>query len=276
MEKEIQLAFELFEHPKKMSAEDISEILIGTADALKFISQEITRSQDELNNWKVLYLSMNSPFHAVFSPSEQCPLDTSLEARSIFFSGQELISKSHKIPEAFSKDAIESLNRVYAARKRTGKSARFMYDEYELVSNTTLENNLSVLLQSLTSFEHYEWTTLTGKLQELSGKTQSGKKNPYFTLKPNLFSASVKCYFDDDENDFQKIHDNLKLNPIDISVFGKVKFNVKGQPLQVTEIKSYRIIPKVDSILKKRSEIDLNLTNGVNSVDYIKQVRNEI
>ncbi len=272
MAENIQFTFELSEHPEKMSAEDISDILLGTTSALKYISQEISKSGDGVFDWQILNIGMNKPFHAIFSPSDTCPIEIASKAERKFFQGQKLLSQKKELPESFNRDAIESLYRVYSARKRTGKLSRFINKSYEIKSNVDLEKNLEDLLQSLTKYEHFEWTTLTGKLQEVGGKPQISK-NPYFNLKTNIFGTTVKCYFCDEK--FREFRDYLELNPLEISVFGKVKFNDKGQPVDISEIQSYKIIPKIDSLIKSRSDIDINLTNGIDSVDYINQVRHK-
>ncbi len=274
MSGNIQLPFELSEHPEKMSAEDIADILTGTTSALKYISQEISKTEGSENNWQVLNIGMKSPFQIIFTPSDTCSAELALETESEFFKDQYLISqKKTDLPDTFNREAIESLNKEYTAVKRIGKTARFVNIDYEIKTNLQLEKNLKELLKIYSKYEYFEWTTLTGKLQEVGGKSQTGRKHPYFNLRTSVYGKSVKCYFEDEE--FEKFRANLELDPINVSVFGKVKFNNKGIPVNITQIKSWKIIKDIGNLLETKSDVEINITNGVNSVDHIDQVRHK-
>ncbi len=264
-----EIRIETFGHTAEMSAQDISDILLGVTDALRYLSSEIDKDMND-DEWIINYLSMQSPLLAcVIYKSDN---KIGCETRKDFFQGLECIQSGKELPIFFNKKILQSIKKVCNVGQKINGQIKISSGEYCCVISTKeFAANLESILKKLERTFHYEWTTLIGQLQDVDSKDKKSDHEPCLYLYSKLYNNTIICYFNGKM--FEEIRDNLQFNPIDVSIFGKVKFDKYNQPVEIVEITQYKILkPKV-----KFSEIKphgiLDLTGSVDSVDYIQQVR---
>lgn len=273
------LTIELLKHTQEVSASDIAEVILGTADTLKEISNEISNDEGLINDWKVTKITMESPFKSSFVMFDKSRENIALETGKRFILGQRIIEESGKAPEYFNEKITKNLIRIHEAkRKISGNGSaiiRFTYPGVgDITSSNKLDENLIQVYSLYTRGKYSEWTSLRGMLDTVGGKSahkRKGKKGPCFNLYVKLYNKDIPCFFN--ELQFEQIRNLLEIEPVYLSVYGKVKFNAKGQPLAVEEVEHYRKLLKP----VKEKNIDdirgLNITNGEDTSEYIQRVR---
>jgi len=272
MPENIDLKFEILDLVEEISAEDIADILTGTAEALKNIGDE----QDDTvnNNWKIVNISMHSPLQVLYVPEDKTRKEIAHETRKEFYAILEFIEENREIPPGCTQKTIECIYKVILAIKRIRIAKNIRYDSRDIgtmVITPKFDEHIEYIVQLFKKEAYTEWTTLIGKLSEVGGKGPTGDESPYFNLYSKLFQKRVRCYFADE--DFDKFHDYLQLNPIEVSIFGKVKFNIKGIPLSVTEITNHKILTPHEELSKTSEKCNIDITGGMNTLDYLHRVR---
>lgn len=268
MANKTEFKLELLNHVDEISAEDLADVLTGTAETLNLIGIELSGDNTINHEWKIVNISMHSPFQASYIPVDKSQPEIAEATSREFFNIQKLIEEKAEFPPKFNDRIANSLHKTIRARKKISKGMRYASsNKQEFVSTERYDENIEILIRMINIEAYSEWTTLIGKLWEVGGKGITKNKHPHFNLYSKLYGKSIVCYFD--EELFESIRADLQIDPIDVSISGKLHFNAKGVPLNVTEIMDYEKLPPINDI----KECVVDITGNLSAEEHLYRVR---
>ena len=110
---------------------------------------------------------------------------------------------------------------------------------------------------------HYEWASFRGVLENIL--TRGGKN--IFQIFDSLTDEEIQCHFTDE--DIPQVGTLIQKR---VLVYGRVRYDRVGRPVHI-EVEKFEGI--LDDDVGKISEAPAtNIAGGVDSVDYVRKIRN--
>ncbi len=265
MTKKNFLKLELIGHSEELDTNVLIDLIEGTIKTLKNIDKNTYNTDVD---WKIKTIIMHSPLELTLTPSGNT--EKSCDILNNFFEANNRFNENFELPEYLDQDGLEGLRQSYRGIE-TDQDVYIRTSSKDIGESTAKKETLENVEKAIKVYSEgkYEtWTTLKGKLESLSAKSATGRKGPNFSIYLGLYKKEIPCFISEEK--FQSIHKDLTIDPIDVKIYGKVRFNTKGIPLQVLEVKEYQKIEKHFSVDELK---DINITNGFGSASHIQSVR---
>lgn len=265
-----ELTIELIAKDHFFAPQSIITVIASITETLSILGRDVAEDQELDKEWVISKTSMQSPLQIEFSSRELQYKDFGDKVlnKTIFL--YEWLQNHQDLPEGYPKEIVEPLKSITTVLHNGVRQYKLKsYGRNDVVSTPQLNENISKVVELYTKENYTALTTLKGKMHELTAK--SPKRKPHFSLFVKLYKKNVNCIFHEDQ--FDDIKQLLEVNPIDIIVDGKAKFNAKGEPLSI-EVKNYKKIATVDKIIQLEELYEPDFTGTLDTSEYLFQIRN--
>lgn len=261
-----ELVIELIAKESYFDPHSVISAISGITDALSIIGNDLAESDELDTGWVI----MQSPFQIGFSSRETQSKEFGEKVINKTMSLYDWLEHHPDLPEGYSRDIVEPLQSISAILNNGISQYKLKTaGRKEIISSDQLKENINKVVDLYTKESYTAFTTLKGKMQELTAKSSKGK--PRFSLFVRLYKKKVNCVFDEDQ--FDDIKRLLEVNPVDIIVNGKAKYNAKGEPLSI-EVKEYKKISDSDKIIQLDDLYEPDLTGNLDTSEHLFKVRN--
>lgn len=235
---------------------------------LRDLDEIISESNRHSIKWKIAEISMNSPLQIVLFPASLPSKDYGREVITVFTDGmRELEESARALPRFFTNKILESIKRISGLLNNDFSGLDFFNPYTESVS-ITLQSMVNA--DKLLDKEYRDYITIEGQIELIS---------VHGDCKFNIYDAvygRIECKFKEDSDFFKRIG-NLKVDEVfslRVEVSGMAKHNRNGKPNSIDiETVGYFLpqsdLPQIDDLT------GINITNGVDSVEYISRMRND-
>jgi hypothetical protein len=261
----------------RISAEAVISVIQGTIDALKELNRSVSEYGKANIEWQIVFLSMQSPLEAVFEGVDERSDLQNVEAPTTitsWMSGLSLLESASECPPRFNERSLGAIVRIRSSCANRVRRVEYREDngEYLLLTDAMLFNaNQAILRISRTPQPRNDYVdhgSIEGVLTTLS--TRSGSDR--IVIAEGLDSHKVSCFFRDEANE-ERARKAWKRRVI---VTGAITYiGANGKPKRV-DVDDIRVMPE-ECELPQVDELErMDITNGVESAEYVRSIRDGI
>lgn len=238
-------------------------LVIAVQDTIRLL-QDLQKAKGvkdaDMQDWNIVAVEMHSPLTLTISPAHR--------GRSVmreFLTGLKAIESGTRRPRGFTDTGLAIARKLVSA-VANGDPMRFSSGR----RSVSLTQKASQNIEAIQSRQHGFSSNM-----ELEGRleTVSVHGEQYFCIYDPLTGEPIRCTFDE-SIDLKKISE-LMTHHARVRVSGLVKYNKAGVPVNVrvgtyTELPEQKDLPQIKDV----HAAGVNITQGVDSVEYIRKMRN--
>lgn len=246
-----------------ISVESFRSTFEGTIEALQGIDDLLSPGKKKLG-LDIKRININSPGNIVLTENDTTESDY---ARIVFDKlGNDLrtIDEKEEFPEDINHKTREGYDKIFNSIRNGVKSFSIISPglEERIYSDSFIEK-FSKAIKFEKDQSYIEWSTIEGVLLYLNLHSQPMS----FRLYDQLIRRYLKC-------EFGETHKKLAKEAIEkrVSVHGKTEFNRFRQPMNMS-VESIEIYPEINEIPKYKDLPVLDITDGLNSYDFVRRMR---
>lgn len=223
----------------------------------------------DVNNtlqWRIERVQMNSPLELVYAAEPRDEIgaydsDISEQCLDLFDSLQRGVRPSLRVPVTVFTDAaavISTMSNGVSRIHLRSKSDRVVTPNYERIKSALHELTADKL-----SDDYHEHTSLEGVL-----KTSSTHGGSHLCIYDRITGDAIHCKLGDEM--FKELFASSNMNRR-VSVTG-LAFYKKEKPVSIS-VESYEFLPSLQDVMPDRGPSGLNITGGMDSVEYLRSIR---
>lgn len=237
-------------------------------DILNNLEKEITGKNQINLIWEIAKIQKNTPLSmTIEGRATNGHLVEPMEVVKPFYTGLRLVNHKAQKPKHFTNTILKKARSMSTHLEDDITFLKFeVEDEQPLLINRKIIDNIDRLTKKLNPY-YKAHTSHEGylKIIDVHGKT------PEMCIYDTLTNEAIKCIFD--ENIVQELGANITKR---IRVFGETTYRrIDHKPTSV-EIDFYKILKNNDGLptLRDLHDAGINITNGLDSVEFVRELRN--
>jgi hypothetical protein len=226
---------------------------------LNSIAKNIEQTPVPDITWVITKIQMASPLTVTFAGrSRKRSLANSVIRDYVL--GTQQIQEKGELPRHFAASDIDLMSKMVGVLNDDIHSLSIGSPRQGKVQ---LTRHLAVNVQRIQRhLYHYEYTFFRGRLNDIL--TSHGAHE--FVIRDLLTDKSITCIFPPEEH--EKVGTLLLKR---VEVHGKAKFTRKGEPISI-EVADFDALPETSLKISEAAGIDI--TGGMDAVDYVRKIRN--
>jgi hypothetical protein len=261
----------------RISADAVISVIQETVDALKDVGRVVSERGKANIEWHIVSISMQSPLEAVFMGTDE--LTDRQESQSpiaieSWMSGLRRLESSAECPPGFTTKSLKSISHIQRFFAKQIRKVEYREDdeEYlpltdEIFHNAKIANS-QVRRSTETRTDYVDHGSIEGVLTTLSTSSGSDK----IVISESLDSHDVPCFFSDKAIE-EKARNAWKRRVI---VTGSITYSGEtGEPVNVN-VEGIRVMPAEVELPRLDVLEPVDITNGVESSEYVRRIRDGI
>lgn len=227
---------------------------------LKIIEREMHGSSRI--KWRVHDIQRSNPYRTVLYATSKGGRLKHQGVGLALRNGFRTLETSVEPPQYFNDEALDITKKAMMHLSNGFKSVSFADLRNEDKVHPTLQTLVNIeKLKQLSTQIHYEWSTITGKIESLDIHDAEDQS---FGIWHALTGQPIECLFGSEHRD--KVIKNIDKR---VSVHGRLKYDRYGVPKEIEVSEITEIPPTRFQDIKP-----LNITNGENTAEFIRKQRN--
>jgi hypothetical protein len=233
-------------------------VVQNTLTILREVDAELSEQRLGSLTWRISNVSLNSPLEMTIFAEPNADLDVSRDVVEVITTGlRQIDSSPDSIPAFFTPRALEGAKRLVSVLNDGIERIALRSPQGELVTPTQrVAANVDELIQ-----DYEELTTFEGPLEAV---TLRGKRIFYIW---DPIDGRISCRFPEDMLDEVRT-----LLGHRASVYGRARFSSTGKPLFI-QVEEVERLPSQEELPKVKNLKPINITNGLDSVEYVRRQR---
>jgi len=239
-------------------------LVTALQDTIRLL-QELQRAKGvkdaEIQEWNIISVEMHSPLTLTMAPAKRGPSVTRQ-----FMTGMKTIQRVPQRPRGFNDTALALARKLSTVVSNGGGPLRFSFGRQSVSLTRKAFQNLEAIQSRHCGFS--ATMELEGRLETVSVHGEE-----YFCIYDPLTGEPIRCSFDKSIS-LVKISELLTRHAR-VRVNGLVRYNKASVPVQVrvanyTELLEQKDLPQIKDV----HEAGVNIAQDVDSVEYIRKIRN--
>lgn len=238
----------------------LTTLINKTARILSALDKSTSGGEPFVRRWRILSMHMASPGTIVAAGEleDQKSLFAEDDPTDVFIDGIRILEQGKGRPTYFTDDSLETAKEIVGLLNGDVTKLSFSNPNRNVIPTQHLAANVDALVLPC---DYEDWATIEGDLLDvvLHGR-------PAFKVYDPLTDRGITCQFEDEQ--LVKVKEAL---PHRVAVYGRVRYNKLGEPVSIA-VESF---DKMSEPEHPSKSIPINITDGMDAAEYVRQFRND-